>query len=149
MDNLIDRLKKLPPSKYHVHETEVCQILGIQSINGGASTRGRLSQLILALRRGHAGCTMINLERGVPNGFNIHLLKHGKKEAFTTDRHAPTLKVYHALCWFSFGLDHVNIKEQLQIIKSVTGETPAMDKATSVHYATKQMKVLMKVKSEL
>jgi hypothetical protein len=110
MDNLIDRLKKLPPCQYHVHETEVCRILQLKGTDGGASVRGKLSWLIFALRQGHAGCTMIDLERGVPNDFNIHLIKRGKKEAFATDRLATHLKVNHVPRWFSFGLDQMTIK---------------------------------------
>jgi hypothetical protein len=91
MDNLIDRFKKLPPCKYHVHETEICRILQLKGTDGGASVRGKLSRLILTLRQGHAGCTMIDLERGVPNDFNIHLIKRGKKEAFATERLATNL----------------------------------------------------------
>jgi hypothetical protein len=41
-------------------------------------------------------------------------------------------KVSHVPRWFSFGLDQkMNIKKQLKIMKSVTGEAPRMDKATS------------------
>jgi hypothetical protein len=129
MDDLIDRLKKLPPCKYHVHEIEVCQILQLKGTDGGASVRGKPSPLILAMRQGHAGCTIIDLERGVSHDFNIHLIKRGKKEAFATDRLATSLKVNHVPCWFSFGLDQMTIKKQLQILKSVTGEVPRMDKA--------------------
>jgi hypothetical protein len=129
MDNLTDRLKKLPPSKHHVHETEVCGMLKIRASDDGVSARGGLSNLILALRQGHAGCMTMDLAQGVPNAFDIHLLTHGKKEAFSTNRLAARTKVNHASCWFSFGLDQMNIKKQLKIMKSVTGEAPRMDKA--------------------
>jgi hypothetical protein len=135
MDDLVDRLKKLPPSKHHVHETEACQMLKIRAANGGNSARDKLSESMSTLRQGHAGTMMIDLfAQGVPNDFNIHLMEHGKREAFATDRLdrlAAAGKVNRAPRWFSFGLHCMDIKKQLQIMKSVTGEAPTMDKATA------------------
>jgi hypothetical protein len=131
MDDLVDRLKKIPAFKYHVHETEVCRMLHITATDGGVSARGRLSELLLALKEGHARLMMMDLEQGRSNAFNVHLLKHGRKEAFATDRLATVTKSNHVPCWVSFGLDQMDIKKQLKIMKSVTGEAPRMDKATS------------------
>jgi hypothetical protein len=83
--DFLDRLKKLPPSKYHVHETEVCQMIQIKATDGGVSARGKLSQLILALRLGRGGCMVMDLKQGLPSACNIHPLNHGKQEAFATD----------------------------------------------------------------
>jgi hypothetical protein len=51
MDNLIDHLKKLPSSKYHVHETEACRMLEIKAADGGASSCSQPSELTSALKR--------------------------------------------------------------------------------------------------
>jgi hypothetical protein len=127
MDNLIDHLKKLPSSKYHVHETEACRMLKIKAADGGASSCSQTS----ALKKGDAGCMIDMEQQGVPNAFNIHLFRHGKKEAFTTNRLAANKKVNGEPRWFSFGLKQMDIKKQLLIMKSVTGKASRMDKPTA------------------
>jgi hypothetical protein len=130
MDNLVDRLKKLPTCKYHVHETEVCRILHIKVTGGGVSVRGKLSKLLLALREGHAHFMMMDLEQARSNVFNIHLSKRGRKEAFAMDKLATVKKSNHVPHWFSFCLGQMDIKKQLKITKWVIGEAPRMEKAT-------------------
>jgi hypothetical protein len=95
MDNLVDRLKKLPTCKYHVHETEVCRILHIKVTGGGVSVRGKLSKLLLALREGHAHFMMMG-----PGASKVECLQHppietwkeGRKEAFAMDQLATVKK---------------------------------------------------------
>jgi hypothetical protein len=131
MDNLIDHLKKLPSRKCHVHETEACRMFKIKAADGGASSHSQLSELMSALKKGDAGCMIDMQQQGVPNAFNIHLFRHEKKEAFTTNRLAANEKVNREPRWFSFGLKQMDIKKQLLIMKSVAGEASRMDKPTA------------------
>ena len=127
MDALVDRFKKLPASKYHVHESVVCQMLHITGTDG-ASARSKLSNFILALRGPAYGMIDLMVQG---NDLKIHVALHGQKEAFQTNLLADIATVFREPRWFSFGLQQMGIKKQLIIMKAVTGEARKMDKAIS------------------
>jgi hypothetical protein len=81
----------------------------------------------IGTEKGDAGCMIDMEQQGVPNSFNIHIFRHGKKEAFTTNRLAANKKVNREPRWFSFGLKQMDIKKQLLIMKSVTGEATCFE----------------------
>jgi hypothetical protein len=103
MDALVDRLRKLPASKYHVHESAVCQRLHIKATDG-TSAGSQLTNFILALR-GHAHGMIDLMEQG--NKLKIHVVKHGQKEAFQTSLLAVKTTVNREPRWFSFGLEQM------------------------------------------
>ena len=125
MDDVIERLRNLPTSKYHVHEIVVCRMLRIKATDT-VSKKSMISELIVVLR----GRMAIDLEQQ-KNEFNICIFKHGKKEEFKTNLSASHLTVSREPRWFSFGPGQMNIKKQIAIMKAVTGEATKMDKATA------------------
>jgi hypothetical protein len=122
MDALIDGLKYIQTSKYHVHETVVCLLVGIKQTDA-VSTRSMLSQNIVALRS-----NLIDLEEQ-ENDFNIHIFQHGNRESFSNNLLASNPTVNHEPHWFSFGSSQMKIKKQIAIMKTVTGKAPRLDKA--------------------
>jgi hypothetical protein len=54
MNDILSRLERLPPSKWDLHETVLCQELCLKA-NEGASVRTQLWQLLQALKVGDSG----------------------------------------------------------------------------------------------
>eukprot|EP00978_Attheya_sp_CCMP212_P020215 scaffold57562_cov32-Attheya_sp.AAC.3 len=108
---------------WHVHETIICQNVGLKGVEG-VCARDRLSNLINAIRNGYVGnkTTGVGFEdtgRAVAdlsltnNGTNVSFSKHGERELFTTS----TLSLSGASRpiqprYFSFGKPKVDIKTQ-------------------------------------
>jgi hypothetical protein len=69
------------------------------------------------------------------NELNIHCLEHGQRELFFTtgDLKAAETTVTAVPRYFSFGQDVIDIKLQMSILRSVTGEDPYLDRETAIN----------------
>eukprot|EP00978_Attheya_sp_CCMP212_P009107 scaffold21443_cov53-Attheya_sp.AAC.2 len=128
---------------WHVHETIVCQNVGLKDVDG-VYARDRLSNLINAIRNGYVGNRrtgfgFVSTGRGVAdlsltnNGTNVSFSKHGDKELLATG----SLPLSNALImfqprYFSFGKPKIgDIKAQLYFVRAVQGRLDRLDAKTS------------------
>jgi hypothetical protein len=141
MDVLLSRLEHLPSRKWGVHETVLCQELGIKA-QENLSVRTQLGRLLVALKKGRyrlkpadswttTGHLIIYLSAtGTPNYFDIHYYLHGEKESFATDSLKEASTVDYQPRYFFIGgfkADDIGqqkfdrIKTQCRIMKLATG----------------------------
>jgi hypothetical protein len=76
------------------------------------------------------GRPAIDLKSSESNELNIHCLEHGERDLFLTtgDLKSAETTVTAVPRYFSFGADVVDIKIQMSILRSVTGEDPYLDR---------------------
>jgi hypothetical protein len=82
------------------------------------------------------GRPAIDLKSSESNELNIHCLEHGQHNSFLTtgDLKAAETAVTAAVPrYFSFGADVVDIKMQMPILRSDTGEYPYLDRETAIN----------------
>jgi hypothetical protein len=90
-------------------------MVGIKE-NDAVSTQGMLSEFLVILRG-----NMIDLEEQ-ENDFNMRIFQHGDRETFANSWLAGKSTVSQVPRWFSFGSGQINIRKQIAIMKTVTGE---------------------------
>lgn len=149
MNEVIERMRGLPPSKWGLHETVVCQRLGLTS-KEGISVRSQLMEVVKALKKGYTGNQRektavltgyppTDLESSFPNQLNVHLTFYGARENFAADSLAGVSHVSARPRYFWFGASEnprVSIKTQLEIVKAVTGTASNLDDTTKTRRAT-------------
>jgi hypothetical protein len=142
MDDILRKLEDLPSSKWGLHETFLCQELGIKA-NEGASVRTQLMGLLVALKNAGSGNkrektwtntgydSMDLAATSTRNELDIHYYKHGDKELFAADPLKQASGVLHNPRYFILGAFTASdkgqqkfdrIKIQCNIMKHVTGE---------------------------
>jgi hypothetical protein len=144
MDVQLSLLEGLPPNKWGLHETVLCQELGLKA-KENLSARKQLGQLLYALKKGYSGQKRDNsrvntgydemdlFDTSVPNYFDIHSYFHGDKESFAADSLAGSSCVLHQPRYFIFGgckadengqqmVKGNRIKTQCLIMRFATGE---------------------------
>jgi hypothetical protein len=146
MDDILRKLEDLPSSKWGLHETFLCQELGIKA-NEGASVRTQLTGLLVALENAGSGnkrmktWTNTGYEKmdlsatSTRNELDIHFYKHGDKEPFATNSLEDVATVDHPPRYFILGgftasdngqQKFDRLKIQCLIMKHVTGEVPGV-----------------------
>jgi hypothetical protein len=141
MDDILSRLERLPPRKWGLHETVLCQELGIKA-KDNLSVRSQLTKVVVALAKGRyrlkpddpwtkTKYLIMDLsETSIANYFDIHYYKQGEKEGFATDSLKEASVAMHQPRYFTIGGSKANekgqifdrIRTQCLIMKFATGQ---------------------------
>ena len=140
---IMDAIGGIKATKWWVHESVVCKMSNIRPREGKAIWQW-LTLVLLSLKKSYIGNKKDGIKTGRPaidlksresNELNIHCLEHGQRELFfmTGDLKAAETTVTAVPRYFSFGQDVIDIKLQMSILWSVTGEDPYLDRETAIN----------------
>lgn len=110
LGSLIDRLKRIEPTRFNLHEKYIYQIIGLSG--DACMMREKLTKIITAIKSGSfidESETRITID---VSAISFFFENHGSKENFGGKYYAPR--------WLCFR-NHIPIKEQISFMKNVTG----------------------------
>lgn len=138
----VSKLSSLEHSKFYLHETVVAKQIGLK--NGPQSIREQVSSLILAIRKGYVGNKKDGRRTGIPvadlkqagNGTDILIIAHGRKGNAEDCEEFPggTLSLapsYAIPRYFAFGSPKHTLKDQIGLLKAITGDDGKLDEKVS------------------
>jgi hypothetical protein len=143
---VIDAIGRMKPTKWWIHETVVCKMANIRPMEGKV-VRQWLTLVLDSLKKNYIENKKGGIKTGPrhptialmsseSNELRIHCLEHGQGKSFLTtgDLKATKTSVTAMPRYFSFGTDVINIKIQMSIMRSVTGQQDrSLDHDTSIN----------------